>query len=542
MGVGGRRLAWLAAVLAAVALPAGWMALRAAQPAAVSVSSPAPGDAAPAPGPGPEPEQPAPPPHYDLLIRGGTIVDGTGAPRYLADLAINGDQIVQIGDLHGATANRVIDAAGLMVAPGFINPHSHTWDPDLITDPDATASLMQGLTTEIGGADGRSVWPVGEGLARIAAEGTGVNFATMAGHGTVRYEIMGWGYRHARPAEVERMEQMLARAMAEGALGVSTGLEYDPGRHGSTEELIAAARVAAAHGGVYASHIRNEGDGIIGSVAEVLRIGREAGLPVVISHFKVVWPRNWEKLPAVLQMIRNARAAGQQVGADLYPYLAPDYASYLPLRKAAGLARPEQVIIRAAADPALLDRTLAEIAAARGQSPGQTVNTLLAADPEIKAVAEVVSQAQLWELLAADFTVVGTDGGSKAVAEGTEAAFKVHPRAYGSFPRVLQWVREGRLDLSWEAAIRKMSGATADFYGLERRGYLQPGFYADLVIFDPATVADQTTWTHSRRFPTGIRYVLVNGVPAVEQGERVAGVRAGRVLKRAGTEGTGTAP
>lgn len=493
---------------------------------------------APAARPAPDCPRPgsgdAPPP--DIIITGAMVVDGTGAPARRADVAVAGACIVAVGRLDPTTAARVIDATGLLVTPGFINPHSHTWDPQSATDPDGVGSLLQGLTTEVGGVDGRSGWPIGKILERLDQKGTGVNYMTLVGQGTVRGQVIGTANRRATPAELDQMKALVAQAMAEGAAGLSTGLEYVPGRFGNQEEVTELARVAAAHGGIYSTHMRSEGDRILEGLQEALAVGQGSGAPVSLSHFKVVWPRNWSKFPAVLDQIAAARAAGQEVFADVYPYTAPDYATHRPLTEGRAMAPPEYLYIKRAADGALVGKTVAQAAQERGWDVTEAVDRLLAEDRGIIVTAEIIKPDHVLALLAADFSLVGTDGGAKPWYADAATALQVHPRSYGSYPRVLRWQREGLLPLSLEATVRKMSGAAADHLRLHGRGYAVPGYYADLVVLDPVAVTDLATWESPQQYSVGVRDVLVNGVQVVESGQPLR-IRAGRVIRYAGGGG-----
>lgn len=480
------------------------------------------------------PARPATDMRFDVIIAGGSVIDGTGRPRHRADVGITGDTISFVGNLAGHTAPRRIDATGLVVAPGFINPHSHTWDTlaNYPTDPATAASLRQGITTEIGGVDGRSAWPIGAYLEQIQRQGTGVNFGTFAGQGTIREQVMGRQQGPANALQRSQMQDLVRQAMMDGAFGLSTGLEYTPGSYADTDEIIALAQVAAAAGGVYSTHLRSESDHLLTALDEALRIGSEAGMPVNLSHLKVVFPWNWDQAPALFHRVEQALAAGQQVFGDVYPYLAPDYATNKRLAEVAGTYAPELLVVKRTADPALLGITVAEIAARWQVDAAAATARLLAADPNTLVAALVTSPAALLQLLAADWTVVSSDGESGPFyADPDVALARVHPRNYGTYPRVLRWVREGRVDLTLEAAVRKMSSAVADRLGIARRGYVQSGYLADLVVFDPATVADRAEWHDPQQFPDGVEYVLVNGQVAVSAGELQAGVRAGRIVR-----------
>lgn len=487
---------------------------------------------APAPQTSPGPAPPAPE-TFDLIIAGGTVYDGTGAPGRRADVGIRGDRIVKVGDLQGARAARTIAATGLAVAPGFIDPHNHTWDtlPDYPTDPDATSMIMQGITTVVGGVDGRSGWPIAGALEQIEQEGTGVNYATLVGQGTVRAQVVGNGERPATAAEMAQMQELVRQGMAAGAFGLSTGLEYAPGRAADTAEVTALAQVAAAGGGIYSSHVRSERRDLLGGVAEALAVGKAAGLPVNLSHLKLVTPAQWEQADQLFNLINRARSEGQPVFADVYPYLAPDYMMNLPLAGVHASYPPEAIYIRQASQRPLIGKTLAKVAADTGRNAQEAARALVAADPGIRVAVEVGRADLMIRLIQADFAVAGTDGEAQPFyPDPDQAARLVHPRSYGSYPKYLRLVRERRI-LPLDAMIRKLTGAVADQLHLQDRGYIRPGAYADVVLFDPDTVADRATWWAPQEYPVGIRFVLVNGQPAVAAGKHEAGARHGQVLR-----------
>lgn len=496
-------------------------------------------DGAPAPDPGGPP--------YDLLIRGGTVVDGTGRPAFRADVAVRGDRIAAVGRLEGARARRVIDATGRVVAPGFINAHSHTYEY-VATAPDGDADLLQGMTTVIGGVDGRSPIPLGPFLDGLERRGAGTNHALFAGHGSIRAAFMGKADRRPTQDQLKAMARLLQQAMEDGALGLSTGLEYVPGRYARTDELVALARVVAPYGGIYSTHMRSEGEGIAAALEEALAIGRQAGVAVNVSHFKVVYHRNWPVQAAVIDRIMQARAEGLDVVADVYPYRSPDYASALPLAQAWDRHPPDDLIIRRSRVAGVEGRSLADLAAARGSDAREAARWLLRQDPATLATALVVGEENLGQLLRQPFAIISSDGGARSPAAARSDP-RLHPRVYGAYPRVLaRYVRETGV-LTLEEAIHKMTGQPAAFFGLRDRGLVQVGMYADLVVFDPARVADRATWSEPAVPPEGIDLVVVNGQVAVEDGRRVPGVLAGRVLRggrdalagRAGPE-QGTVP
>lgn len=476
-------------------------------------------------------ETPAPA-AYDLVIRGATVIDGTGAPGRAADVAVLGDRIAFVGKLGQFTAQKVMEATGLVVAPGFINPHSHTHDfINPFEDYDTTASLMQGITTELGGVDGRSPLPIGKELERIAREGTGVNFGLFVGQGSVRAQVMGESQAAASAAQLEAMKQVVRAAMEQGAFGLSTGLEYRPGLFGSTAEITALAAETKPFGGVYSTHLRSEGNQIVEALKEALTIASGAGVPLNLSHFKIVGYGNWGKEDEVVRLVDEAVARGQKVFADVYPYLAPDYAVNRPLSDWAGSLPPEYMVITRAQNAALVGRTVAEAAGVLNLPVSQAIAALSAPEAGVSVVALVTSEKAMIRFYQAPWSLVSTDGEAQPkLASAAEAlGYAFHRRSYGSYPALLgQYVRERKI-LPLEATVRKMTGAVADSLGIRERGYLKAGQFADILVFDPRTVADRTTWLSPQEYPAGIRYVLVNGVFAVKDGARVEG-RPGRVL------------
>lgn len=503
-------------------------------------------------------------PGYDLLIAGGTVIDGSGAPGFAAEVAIADGRIVRVSrtPLDRGSASRVIDAAGLVVAPGFVDLHAHL-DP-LPQLPDAESALRQGVTTALGGPDGSAPLPLAPYLAAREREGTGINVAFLAGHNTIRREVIGMARRQATAPELARMRALVADAMRDGAFGLSTGLKYLPGAFANTDEVVALATEAAAHGGIYTSHLREEGLELIGGVAEAIEIGRRAGIPVVLTHHKVVGSPMWGRSVQTLAMIDSARAAGVDVIADAYPYTAthtglsiliPEWAfdggdsafarrvgdpalrdsiergivfNILNDRGGGDLQRVQFSRVRW--QPALEGRTLRDWAVERGLAPTPETGADLVIEAELRgganAIFHVLDEADVRRILAHPQTIVASDGRLSRPGDGHP-----HPRAYGTFPRVLaHYVRETKL-MPLEQAVHKMTGAPAARLGLGDRGLLREGMAADVVIFDAATVADRSTFAEPHRYPDGIPYVVVNGTVAVDGG-RYTGRRAGKVLRR----------
>lgn len=522
---------------------------------------------------------------FSLLVKGGTVVDGTGRPPFRADVGLQGAKIAALGRLNGEPAGKVMDATGLVVAPGFIDFHSHA-DAELLRDPEDRAKLAQGVTTEVIGNCGMSLVPGHQGTRPLLAayaspvlgeipldfeatslagyysllgrQGIAVNVATLAGHGSIRLAVMGMADRRANRAEMEGMFSLLRRALAEGARGLSSGLLYPPGCYAPTSELIALCRVVRQYGGFYVSHIRNESDGVLEAIEEALEIGWEAGLPVHISHLKACGSRNWSKVPRALDLLDAARAKGQDVTWDVYPYTAGSTtaASLLPPWAVAGgtaalqerLHSPEvrqeikkawkeglpgwdnmvsslgydHLIINAVAhreNEDCVGLTLAQIGQKRGLDPGDALLDLLQREGGNLAIETYhASEETLGMILRHPVTIIGSDG----IYSGEQA----HPRLYGTFARVLgRYVRERKL-LSLEEAVAKMTSQPAARLGLKDRGRITPGCYADLVLFDRETIADRATFQEPARTPCGIKAVIVNGCVAYQEG-RFTGERAG---------------
>ena len=510
-------------------------------------------------------KQADPPSRYDLLITGGTVIDGTGSAPYRADVAITGDRIVRVSrsPLERDSATHLIDATGRVVAPGFIDLHAHL-DP-LLRLPGAESAVRQGVTTALGGPDGSSPWPLAPYLDSAQSLGLGMNVAFLTGHNTIRRRVMGMADRAPTADELRRMQQMVAQAMGDGAWGLSTGLKYLPGAYAKTDEVVALAQAAADSGGIYTSHLREEGLGLIDGVAEAIEIGRRAHIPVVLTHHKVVGKPMWGASVRTLAMIDSARAAGVDVMADQYPYTAT-YTGIGVLVPAWAMADGDSAFARRLRDPALRDsivkgivfnilndrgggdisrvqlakvswkrdlegKTLADWARERGIEPTPEVGAELVIDAlqrgGASAIYHVLDDADVERIMRYPHTMIASDGRLVRPGEGHP-----HPRWYGTFPRVLgRYVRERHV-LTLEEAVHKMTGMPAKRLGLRDRGQVAEGMYADLVVFDPATVEDRATFENPHQYPVGIDYVLVNGV-AVVDGGKFTDARAGRVLRRA---------
>ncbi|MEZ4585362.1 MAG: amidohydrolase family protein [Gemmatimonadales bacterium] len=482
-----------------------------------------------------------------LTIVNATIVDGTGAPRYGGALRLVGDSIVAVGpEVAPAPGDSVVDAGGLVLAPGFIDSHSHHVS-GLPETPDALAVVSQGITTIVAGQDGGHPMPLAAAMDSIARVGAAVNVAFYAGHGSIRRAVLGDDFRRAATsAEVDSMAALLERELGAGALGLSTGLEYDPGIYSERSEVLALAKVAAAAGGRYISHVRSEDRWFWDAIDEILAIGREARIPVQISHVKLAMVPLWGQADSLIRVLDRARADGIEVTADIYPYpywqstltvLFPkrDFDNRAEAEKILReLAKPEGLLIGDfAANPEYQGKTVAEIARLRREDPAATLMGLIRESQAYarrlggeagvveSVVATSMAEPDIERLMAWEHTNVCSDG----ALEGA------HPRGFGAFPRVLgRYVRE-RGVLTLEDAVRKMTGATAAHLGFERRGTLAPGKAADLVLFDPATIGDRATPAEPHLVSVGVRRVWVAG-REVWDGAATTGALPGAVIRR----------
>ncbi|HEX5831494.1 MAG TPA: amidohydrolase family protein [Gemmatimonadaceae bacterium] len=495
----------------------------------------------------------------DLLIRGGTVVDGTGAAPRRADVVIRGDRIVVVGDAVGAGlhAARTIDATGLVVAPGFVDPHTHSLGD--LSDTSATRRanlnyLMQGVTTVITGNDGGGPVDVGRRLATWERQGIGTNAALLIGHGSVRGTVLGMQARAPNAGELDSMRTLVARAMDDGALGLSTGLYYAPGSFAARDEVIELAKVAARGGGVYDSHLRDESSytiGLIGAVTEAIDIAREARIPVNISHIKALGVDVWGMSDSVIAVIRRARAEGLAITADQYPYTASGTglgAALLPRWAEAGgrdsLVRriadpatrarlvtemtenlrrrggPASLLITSSRNRALVGRTLEQIARERGVSPIEAALQIIPTDGGGVASFNM-KESDIETFMVQDFVSTGSDG-----SDG-------HPRKYGTFPKKIREYVVAKQLLTLEQAVEASSARTARVFGIADRGVLRAGAFADVIVFDLAALKDEATYEEPRRLAMGMRYVVVNGRIAVDAGAPTM-VMAGRALRSGG--------
>lgn len=468
-----------------------------------------------------------------LLIRDARVCDGSGKPCSSADVRVRGDAIVAIGNLSPETAEQVMDAKGLVLAPGFIDLHNHSSE-GLKRDPLAVSQIAQGITTVVLGPDGSSEWPVGEVLASRRRQPLAVNTAQFAGHTTIRARVMGKKLdRTSTAEELEKMVALLEQAMREGAVGLSTGLEYDGALHSSIEEVIALSRVAGRMGGIYMSHIRDEGNLFFQALDEAIRIGREARVPVQISHLKLATRDVWGKSADVIARIERARRDGVDITADVYPYDAwqSTIAVLVPSRRhddaaevrrgIADVGGAERVRITSCRSHRDYEgKTLADVAAAEKRDPVAVYQQIIR-DGGASIVCRAMEETDMERFLAAPWAMVSSDGG---IANR-------HPRGAGTFPRVLGRYTRERKVLTLEAAIQKMTMMPADRLRWKDRGRIAVGQKADLVLFDTAKVEDRATFAEAGLLPVGMHTVWVNGV-AVWDGGKATGAKPGVPISR----------
>jgi N-acyl-D-aspartate/D-glutamate deacylase len=496
----------------------------------------------------------------DYLIRNAVLCDGTGQPIQKGNLAIKADRIVAVGGFAVAGKPRVIDADGLIVAPGFIDLHTHCdrGEPT-IADPAGRANLcylMQGVTTVITGNCGLGRLDVAAYFKTLETHHVGTNVIHLIPHNALRQEVMGNANRIPTASEQKRMETLIDQAMRDGAWGLSTGLYYNPGAYATTAELIDLAKVAARHGGIYASHMRDEGAGVLASIVEVLTIGREAKLPVHISHLKAFGPKTWGKAAEEITLIAHARRLGQRVSADQYPYTAsstqlaaelvpPQFREGKPEEFLARFDDPEQApkmrraieerikdlragdairIARYAAKAAWQGKTLGQVAAQEKKSiVDLAVEILRHGGAQI--VNFSMSEEDVRLIMAQPFVATASDGSAQVPGDTVP-----HPRSYGCFPRKIgKFAIEEKL-ISLEAAVRSATGLPADILNLPDRGYLRPGYVADVVVFDPRTYRERATFEKPHQYAAGVHFLFANGVPVIEAG-KYTGALAGRVLR-----------
>ena len=500
-------------------------------------------------------------PRFDVLITGAKIVDGSGAPWFLGDLGIKGDTITAVGHLADATATTRVDARGLVAAPGFIDIHSHG-RRGIFNVPTAENYLREGVTTMIEGPDGGSPLPLAPFFESFTKTPVSINVAAFVGQGTIRSSVMGLVNRKATPEELSKMKALAEQAMRDGAFGLSTGLFYVPGNFTPTEEVVEIAKVVGRMGGIHISHMRQEAAQILDSVRETIRIGEEGGLPTQITHHKIIGRPSWGKSVETLKLVEEARARGVDVTIDQYPYTAsstgiqallpqwaleggskstaerlaaPDTRAKIKativenLQLDRGAGDPKNVqIVNCSFDRTLAGKNLADITRARGAEPTFDNAAETAIDLVLKggcsAIYHAIDEDDVVRIMQSPYTMIASDGDIPVFGQASP-----HPRSYGTFARVLgRYVRE-KHTLTLEEAVRKMSSYPAERLKLWDRGLLRPGMKADLVIFDPATVADRSQFDKPHQYSVGFHDVMVNGKFALRD-EKVTPERPGRVL------------
>jgi dihydroorotase/N-acyl-D-amino-acid deacylase len=536
-----------------------------------------------------------PPQSFDLVITNGHIIDGTGSPWYSGDIGIRAGKIIAIGNLSDVPRTRTIDAGGKVVAPGFIDMLGQS-EMTILVDPRLPSKIYQGITTEITG-EGGSAAPLNDAIiqadrpaydhyhitpdwrtfrdyfARLEKQGMGINLASYVGATQVRRMVLGDDDKQPTPAQLDQMKALVAQAMHDGAVGLSTALEYAPAPYAKTDELIVLAGEASKSGGIYATHMRNESNEVLSAIDEALRIGKEAHIPVEIWHIKVAGKQNWGRMQQVVAKINAAHADGVDVSANTYAYTAGfnSMSAFIPqwahdggdaklverlkdpemrarIRQELmtpskdwdnewlGIPGPEAVLIGVVQNPKLLPlqgKTLAEVAKIWNKDPMDALFDLLIEDKAFTEVA-IFEMSEPDVVLALQQPWVSIDNDSSGTSpEGILGQEHPHPRAYGTFPRILRkYVREEK-KLTLEDAIRKFSALPAQRMRLTDRGVLKAGMWADVTVFDPSTVRDLATFDHPNQLSQGMEFLLVNGVPVIDQG-KMTGAKPGKVLRGAG--------
>ncbi len=534
-------------------------------------------------------------PVYDVIIRNGRVMDGTGNPWFAADIGIRDGKIAALGQLAGASASRTIDAHGLLITPGFIDLHTHC---DRGFDNPALRAnepwLRQGVTTVMVGVDGNGSWEPSKVAAPWLSTGLGTNVAFYVGHNAIRKSVMGIENRAPTPAELQKMEALVRQGMENGALGLSTGLEYIPGIYSSTDEVVQLTRIAKQYGGIYDSHYRDEFHEFLKSVDEGIEIAQKTGIQVHLGHFKIIGKRNWGMMAEGLRRLRQARARGLEITLDQYPwdngatsnlegliqvppalvelrqlrdrrpsgvaqtqifaeservrreYLSAlvkalnEPASRAQLRAAteAGLTGPSDAnwihkwgydwirVVRSTQHPDYVGKLISEIADSSGKQPFDVMADLIDSEPDIGVSIGPMLEANVAMVMKEPYVAFSSDGSLTEFGQGFP-----HPRAYGSFPRVFRkYVREDKV-IALEDAVRKMTSYPAQILGMQDRGQIAIGTWADITIFDPATIADKSTYENPHQYSVGVSYVLVNGKVVLEDGKLTA-ERPGRLLLR----------
>jgi N-acyl-D-amino-acid deacylase len=523
---------------------------------------------------------------FDILIKNGTIIDGTGNKREKADIGILKDRIVEIGNLSESQSQNTIDANGLTVSPGFIDMHSHG-DMNLAFLPTADSKIHQGITLEVVGNCGMSMAPLSKDMVsnfnseyrtaggehevtwdsfggyikNLQEQGISLNIAPLVGHGTIREKVMGMSDALPDQNQLAAMEFEVDRAMDEGAFGLSTGLIYTPNTYSKTDEIISLAKRAAKKGGIYASHVRDEGKYLIESIEEAFLIGRSAELPVEISHLKAAGPYNWHKMAIALEMINDARIKGMDVASDMYPYpksntnlntaipawvhvggtdkmisRLKDPAMRAQIHKEVGdpvdsneVGWDGVMICSCPLLPALEGRMVQDIADEWKRDPlDTTMDILIESNNNAEVIKSTMKEENVTMGLSTPFIMIGSDGGELSI-EGFFAAGKPHPRNYGTFPRVLaKYARQEKL-FTLEEAVRKMTGLSAERLKLHQRGLLKQGYFADITIFDADHVLDKSTFIKPQQYPEGIQWVIVNGKIVIADSIHT-GSRPGKII------------
>ena len=501
---------------------------------------------------------------WDVLIQNGTVVDGTGGSRFIADVAVLGDHIVAVSSarLDPGLAREVIDASGKIVSPGFVDIHTHL-EP-LLNLPGGESHVRQGVTTALGGPDGTAPWPLEQYLDRAGEIGVGLNVGFMVGHNTIRREIIGLEDRAPTAAELVQMQDMVDQGMIEGAWGISTGLKYLPGAFAELDELVALSSVVVPYGGFYTSHLREEGLGLLESVSEALEIGKQANIPVVLTHHKVVGQPMWGSSEITLAMVDSARIAGTDVMIDQYPYTA-SHSGITILIPAWAMEGGTDALLTRMEDPFLADsilsgiefnikydrggndlkrvqfssvswdkslegKTLYDWAVRDGLEPTPANGAKLVVESVRRGGANgiyhAMDEGDVEAIMSHPQTMIASDGRLVALGDGHP-----HPRWYGTFPRVLGLYSRERGILELEEAVLKMTFMPAKRIGLAKRGQVKMGWFADLVVFDPETIIDRATFQNPHQYPVGIEWVLVNGKIALANGD-YRDLRSGRVLRK----------
>jgi N-acyl-D-amino-acid deacylase len=522
---------------------------------------------------------------YDVIIKNGTVIDGTGQPMMRADIGIKEDKIVTIGDIGNEAAKQIIDATGKYVTPGFIDVNNHSdtyWR--IFNDPQLESMVYQGVTTIIGGNCGSSLAPLTshdvinsiqkwadiktvsfnwlgmkEFLNEVENKKLSVNFGTLVGHGTLRRGFVGDEVRDISPDEMDSMKHMLTQAMKEGALGLSTGLVYTHAKLASSREIAELAEIVQKYDGVYTTHIRGESNELLRAVEEAIRVGQITGVRTQISHLKAMGAKNWGLMDEALNMIETARTSGIDVNFDVYPYTITGSVLYILLpgwvseggrtmllsRLKDGDVRERVIremresdydyskimISISSMDKALTRKSIVDIARAQGKSvEDAVVDILIASGGRVITMMDVLSEKNVDKGVQNPFSIISSNGSGYDVAH-KESGEVVHPRSFGSFPRVLAtYVREKGV-IGWEEAINKMSGRPAEKFNIKKRGVIAEGNFADIVVFDPHQIDDAATVDNPYQYARGIDWVLVNGTPTLENGA-MNGARAGQIVRR----------